>query len=247
MRGIILNAGKGKRLFPITKCISKGLVPVYDRPALLYQISFFAQMGIRELAIVISPEHEESYRNFLCQIDTQGIAIHLYMQKTGAGALAAYESCAAFATGHDLLMTMGDCLYFIDDIAFLKEQAANCLASDKFGVVLGKAKPGTNAAFFEQNENGTALRYDYRTVDDGEFCPVGMHIIPKSLTESYESFIQPSYTELDAIEFSTRLIKSNRLMLTKLAPNDEWFDIGTAEQLFLASAYVRQKHIPLPE
>ncbi|MBQ0037946.1 MAG: sugar nucleotidyltransferase [Clostridiales bacterium] len=242
MKGVILNAGNGKRLAPITKCISKGLVPVYDRPALMYHISFFASMGIRELAIVISEEHEKSYRDFLRQIDTQGIDISLYVQKEGAGVLAAYVSCADFTKGNNIVMVMGDCLYFIDDVINLKKQAEACFESDKVGIVQGKAKPGANAAFFERNQNDGTLSYDYRTAGENEICPIGMHFIPKSLTGSIEDFIQPSFTELDAAAVSTRLIQSERLMLPELTPNDEWFDIGTAEQLFLAGAYVRDKN-----
>lgn len=241
MKGVILNAGNGKRLYPITKCVSKGLVPVYDRPALMYHISFFAKMGIREVALVVSAKHENSYRDFLSQIDTQGVDISLYVQKEGAGVLAAYKSCAEFTQENDIVMVMGDCLYFIDDVASLKKQAAACFESDKVGIVQGNAKPGTNAAFFEKDKSNGSLGYNYRTAGENEICPVGMHFVPKSLTGETSGFIKPGFTELDAAAVSTRLIQTGRLMLPELAPNDEWFDIGTAEQLFLASAYVRDK------
>lgn len=61
MKVVILNAGNGKRLYLITKCVSKGIVPVYDRPALMYHISFFVKMGIQEVALVVSTEHKNSY------------------------------------------------------------------------------------------------------------------------------------------------------------------------------------------
>ena len=239
MKGVIMNAGEGKRLYPITKCISKGLVPVYDKPALMYQISFFADMGITEAAVVISAEQEKSYRDFLGRIDTQGVSIRLYVQKAGVGFLAAYASCLDFMRGNDILMVMGDCLFFISDVQSLKMQAQRCFDQDKVGIVQGPAKAGENVAIFQREADCETPVYRYRAAKRGELCPVGMHFVPKSLTYSVEAFIEPTNTELDAAAVSTLLIERRKLILPSLSPDDRWFDIGTAEQLFQASSYVR--------
>lgn len=241
MKAVIVDAGYGRRLYPITKCISKGLVPVYDKPALLYQMTFLADMGIREAAVVVSEAHYDTYKNFLAQIDTEGLKVSLYLQKSGAGIVAAYESCAEFTKGNDIILIMGDCLYFVDDAKNLIRQAETCFHNDKVGIVIGKSKPGSHNEFMAQIRDLKALCKNADPEEVKKLSAIGMYFLPKTMSGSLNGYIQVELKDSDMDSVYTKLLRSGRILLPQLAPCDEWFDIGTPERLFLASAYVREK------
>ena len=240
MKAFIAAAGYGTRLYPITKCISKGLLPVYNKPALLFQLDFLADMGITELAIVVSEANYNIYKNFLNQIDTEGIEISLFTQRGGEGIIAAYESCTEFTKGNDIVAIMGDCLYFIDDAKKLIKQAENCFNEDKVGVVIGKSKPGSHNEFMNQisDFNGLCETTDLDKVK--ELGCVGMFFLPKTVSGSFKSLIQVELKDTDMDSVYVNLLQAGRIMLPQLDSKDEWFDIGTPERLFSASAYVRE-------
>lgn len=241
MKAFIADAGYGRRLYPITKCISKGLLPIYDKPALMYQLKLLANMGINEVAIVVSETFYDVYKNFLNQIDKNGIDISLFIQKNGSGIIAAYESCAEFSKGNDIVAIMGDCLYFIDDVKKLTKQAEDCFKEDKVGVVIGKSKPGSHNEFMNQISDFHGL---CDTVDQDEvkkLGSVGMFFLPKTMSGSLDGFAKIALEDSDMDSVYSKLLESNRIMLPQLNDKDEWFDIGTPERLFVASAYVREK------
>lgn len=243
MKAVIVDAGYGRRLYPITKCISKGLVPVYDKPALMHQMRFLADMGIREAAVVVSEIHYDTYKNFLNQIDTDGLDISLYTQKCGAGIVAAYESCAAFTKGNDIILIMGDCLYFIDDVKKLSKQAELCFQKDKVGIVIGKPKPGSSGEFMNRIGNFEALCGNADPEEVKKSSAIGMYFLPKTMSGSLAGFVQIELKDKDMDSVYAKLLQAGRITLPQLEPQDEWFDIGTPERLFSASAYVRKRII----
>ena len=241
MKAVIVDAGYGRRLYPITKYITKGLIPVYDRPAFLYQLSFLADMGIKEAAVVVSKMHYHTYQNFLDQIETEGLNVSLYLQKSGVGVVAAYESCSEFTKGNDILLIMGDCLYFVDDVTSLIRQAETCFKSDKVGIVIGKSKPGSHNEFMDQIQNIEMLCENVVPEEIKKSGAIGMYFLPKTMSGSLNGFIQVELTDSDMDSVYTKLLQSDRLLLPQLGPHDEWFDIGTPERLFMANVYVREK------
>lgn len=241
MKAVIVNAGLGTRLYPITKCISKGLVPVYDKPALMYQLTFLADMKIKDAAIVVSKKHYDAYKNFLDEIDTNGLNISLYTQKCGTGVVAAYESCSEFTQGSDIILIMGDCLYFTDDVTKLIEQAENCFCSDKVGVVVGKTRFNSGNTFMNQIQDLESLSADANLEESKELSAVGMYFLPKSLSGSLDGFINVEFKDSDMDYIYEKLLHTKRILFPQLGLNDEWFDIGTPERLFIASSYVREK------
>lgn len=241
MKAVIVDAGYGRRLYPITKCISKGLVPVYDKPALLYQLAFLADMGVEEVAVVVSGTHYDTYKYFLDQIDTEGLKVSLYLQKTGAGIVAAYESCAEFTKENDILLMMGDCLYFVNDAKKLIRQAETCFRSDKVGIVIGKTKPGSHNEFMNQIQNFEALCENVDPEEVKKLSAIGMYFMPKTMSGSLNGFVQVELKDSDVDSVYAKLLQSGRILLPQYSLDDEWFDIGTPERLYVASAYVREK------
>ena len=246
MKAFIADAGYGRRLYPITKCISKGLLPVYNKPALMFQLDFLADMGIKEAAVVVSEANYNIYKNFLNEIDTKGIEISLFVQKSGEGIIAAYESCTEFTKGNDIIAIMGDCLYFVNDVKKLLKQAENCFNEDKVGVVIGKSKPGSNNEFLNKisDFHGLCETTDPDKVKD--LGCVGMFFLPKTISGSMNSVVKVELKDTDMDSVYTKLLQTGRIMLPQMDSQDEWFDIGTPERLFSASAYVRGCKFVIP-
>ena len=241
MKAVIIDAGKGTRLYPITKCISKGLVPVYDKPCLMYQLYFLASMGIKDIAIVASQKYYDTYKDFLKEIDTDDLSISLYAAKSGTGIVTAYESCTEFVKENDIIVTMGDCLYFVNEPKQLLEQANSCFKNDKVGIVIGKKKPGSHNEFMNYIPNFNLLCGNSDPEEIKKLCAIGIYFIPNTLSGSLSELVQLKFNDSDINLIYEKLLKANRIMLPQYSLDDEWFDIGTPERLFIASAYVREK------
>lgn len=122
-RGIVLAGGSGTRLFPLTKSISKQLMPVYDKPMIFYPISVLIKAGIREIAIITTPEQQALFKELLQDGSQWGCRFEYVIQEKPAGLAQAFLLCEEFIRGYNTCLVLGDNLFYGHGFAELLERA----------------------------------------------------------------------------------------------------------------------------
>lgn len=236
MKGIILAGGNGTRLLPLTAIASKQLLPVYDRPMIFYPLNTLVSAGIRDILIIVSPEHAGNYLNLLGSLlRKHGVNISFVVQKEPRGLAEAFILGEDFIDNGPCTMILGDNLFegdFSDAIQgferggriFAKEVAD----PERFGVV--EFDPATNQVVSivekpREPKSNYAIPGLY--VYDAEVVEVAKRLKPSGRGELEITDLHNYYLEKGALD--VRVI------------DGAWFDVGTHDSLLDASVYVRAK------
>lgn len=237
MKGIILAGGTGTRLLPLTAVTSKQLLPVYDRPMIFYPLNTLIKAGIKDILIIVAPEHSGNFLNLLGSMFHKfGVNLSFVVQKSPRGLAEAYILAEDFLDGEPSTLVLGDNI-FEDDFTeaiqsfttggrvFAKEVAD----PKRFGVVEFDAaqKVLSIEEKPEQPKSNFAIPGIY--IFDGEAVTVAKSLAPSSRGELEITDLQKHYLGKGVLD--VRVI------------NGAWFDMGTHESLFEAASFAREKKL----
>lgn len=234
MKGIILAGGTGTRLLPLTAITSKQLLPVYDRPMIFYPLNTLIKAGIKDILIIVSPEHSGNFLNLLGSMFRKfGVNLSFIVQKSPRGLAEAYILAEDFLDGESSTLVLGDNIFeddFTEAIQTFKTGgrifAKEVSDPERFGVV-------------EFNEQKEVISIEEKpAVPKSHFAIPGIYIFDKDVVEVAKAIEPSERGELEITELHKHYLAKK--MLDVCVIEGAYFDTGTHESLFLASSYVRE-------
>ena len=236
-KGIILAGGTGSRLYPITKCVSKQLIPIYDKPMIYYPLSVLLLAGIREILIISTPVAIEQYKELLGDGKDIGIEIEYKVQDHPKGLAEAFLIGEEFIGEENVCLVLGDNIFFGQSLTEL----LNIARSRKTGATIF-GYPVNNPKDFgvvEFNENGKVVSLEEKPADPkSKFAIPGLYFYDNKVIE-YAKKIKPSdRDELEITSINKEYLKSEDLNVITMGRGIAWLDTGTPKGMLKASQFV---------
>lgn len=237
MRGIILAGGHGTRLHPLTKVMSKQLLPVYDKPMIYYPLSTLMLAGIREIAVICKPDNLNDFRRVLRDGSQFGISLVYLTQDEPKGLPDAFNIAAEWIEGHKVCMILGDNIFFgsglgrqLGTINFEKGAVAFAYQvkdPQRFGVVeFDKEGHVSNL-----EEKPTNTRTDYAVT--------GLYYFDETVVEKTTQLVPGIRGETEILELLNSYLVQKSLSVNILPRGTAWLDTGTFESLHDAASFIK--------
>lgn len=234
MKGIILAAGLGTRLYPLTKVTSKELLPIYNKPMIYYPLNTLIKSGIKDILIIIAPGRKDNYLKLLGNGEEMGVNITYKTQETPKGLADAFVIGEDFIGQDDITMILGDNIFeqeFVNDIKNFKSGAKifakKVTDPERFGVV----------KFNEAMKAETIIEKPKKWISD--YALVGMYIYDNRVIEVAKKVKPSERGELEITDLHNWYLEQEELEVGMV--NGGWLDAGTFETLYKAQTISRDK------
>ena len=236
-KGIILAGGTGSRLTPITKCVSKQLLPVYDKPMIFYPLSTLMLAGIREILIITTPEDKKSFMNLLGDGHDWGISIEYEVQVKPEGLAQAFLIGAKFLDGSPVALVLGDNLFHGFDLKSQLIKASNTL--DKATVFAYPVADPERYGVVEFDKAGNVLTIEEKpNRPKSRYAITGLYFYDSSVVEKAMNVRPSSRGELEITEINQKYLIEGRLKVEVMGNGMAWLDTGTFDSLHEAGTYI---------
>ncbi|USN96610.1 MAG: glucose-1-phosphate thymidylyltransferase RfbA [Candidatus Nomurabacteria bacterium] len=237
MRGIILAGGSGTRLWPITKGISKQLMPIYDKPMVYYPLTTLMSAGIRDILIITTPEDQASFQNLLGDGSQWGINLQYAIQPSPDGLAQAFIIGEEFIGTDKVAMVLGDNIFHGHR---LSESLKKCTDPDGGVVFAYQVSDPERYGVVEFDEDNKAISIEEKpTQPKSDYAVVGLYFYDNDVIEIAKN-IQPSERgELEITSINDEYLKRGKLQVTTLNDGDVWLDTGTIDSMTDATDYVK--------
>ncbi|WP_418235175.1 glucose-1-phosphate thymidylyltransferase RfbA [Butyricicoccus sp.] len=239
MKGIILAAGKGTRLYPMTKPVCKPLLPVYDKPLIYYSIAVLMEADIRDIMIIIPPDEEQTFRKLLGDGSAFGVQITYAVQYVARGIADAFLVAEDFVQGDSACLILGDNIFYAKN---LREKLMQAASNPNGATVFGYYVDDPRAfGVVEFDENGTAI-----SLEEKPKHPKSNYIIPglyfyDADVLALAKTLQPSARgELEITDLNRLYLESGKLQVIPLESDFVWMDAGTADSLLESAQTIKQ-------
>ena len=237
MKGIILAGGSGTRLWPITKAISKQLMPIYDKPMVYYPLSTLMQAGIQEILIITTPEDQAGFQRLLGDGSQWGISLQYAVQPSPDGLAQAFIIGEEFIGDDNVALVLGDNIFHGHR---LDESLQECTDTDGGIVFAYEVSDPERYGVVEFDSANQAVSIEEKPVDPkSNFAIVGLYFYDNEVVKIAKN-IQPSQRgELEITSVNAEYLRRGKLKVQALDDGDVWLDTGTIDSLTDASDFVR--------
>ncbi|MEP6710170.1 MAG: glucose-1-phosphate thymidylyltransferase RfbA [Candidatus Saccharibacteria bacterium] len=237
MKGIILAGGSGSRLWPITKGISKQLMPVYDKPMVYYPLTTLMSAGIKDILIITTPEDQSQFRRLLGDGSQWGISIQYAVQSSPDGLAQAFIIGEEFIGDDKVALVLGDNIFHGHR---LSESLKKCTDPDGGTVFAYQVSDPERYGVVEFDEDKKAISIEEKPVHPkSHYAVVGLYFYDNAVVEIAKN-VQPSDRgELEITSINEEYLRRGKLKVTTLDDGDVWLDTGTIESMSDASDYVK--------
>lgn len=240
MKGIILAAGSGTRLYPITKGISKQLLPVYDKPMIYYPLSVLMLAGIRQILIITTPDDLPNFQKLFNNGEQLGISIEYATQKSPDGLAQAFLIGEKFIGDDNVCLVLGDNIFYGQSFTKMLKQAVDDVENQQKATIFGyyvKDPQRYGVVEFDQQAHALSIQ-EKPQVPKSHYAVVGLYFYPNSVLRVAKQ-IKPSHRgELEITSVNQIFLKQKELKVQVLGRGFAWFDAGTHDSLLEASNFV---------
>ena len=239
MKAIVLAGGIGSRLYPVTKGVSKQLLPVYDKPMVYYPLSVLFIAGIKKVLLISTPGDINSYKKLLGDGSQWGISLQYKIQEQPKGLAEAFLLGEEFIGSESVCLILGDNIFYGNT---LSEKILNCVKISKFKAsVFGyHVEDPQRYGVISYDNEGNAISIEEKPKQPkSNYAVVGLYFYPNSVIEIAKKIKPSSRGELEISDVNQTYLKQGNLNVETLGRGNTWLDTGTHESLLEASQFIQ--------
>jgi glucose-1-phosphate thymidylyltransferase len=238
VKGIILAGGSGSRLFPLTRAVSKQLIPVYSKPMIYYPLSTLMLAGIREILVITTPHDEASFRRLLGDGSEIGLHIEYAAQPSPGGIAQAFVIGRAFVGRDRVALALGDNIFYGAHFSdYLKSAAARPDGATVFGYLV---RDPERYGVVEFDAQGRAVSLEEKPARPrSSYAVTGLYFYDNQVLDVASGLRPSARGELEISDVNRAYLERGRLHVEKLGRGIAWLDTGTHEALSQASNYIQ--------
>ena len=241
MKGIVLAGGSGTRLYPLTKVVSKQLLPVYDKPMIYYSLSTLVLAGIRDILIISSPEDINHYERLFENGNQFGLKISYKVQPSPDGLAQAFILGEEFIGNDNVAMVLGDNIFYGTGFSKKLKKCVDIVESENKAVIFGyEVKESNRYGVVEFDNNGDAISIEEKPNNPkSNYAVVGLYFYPNSVVEIAKNVKPSNRGELEITSVNQSYLDKQKLKVNIFGRGFAWLDTGTIDSINNASNYIR--------
>ncbi len=241
MKGIILAGGSGTRLYPITKGVSKQLVPIYDKPMIYYPLSVLMLAGIKEVLIITTPQDQPSFINLLGDGKDLGMRFEYIIQPSPDGLAQAFILGEEFLDGDDACLVLGDNIFYGHGLTELLAKSVKNIKDENKATVFGYyVSDPERYGVAEFDESGNVISLEEKPNNPkSNYAVVGLYFYPNDVVKKAKEVKPSDRGELEITTLNQDYLNESRLKVELMGRGYAWLDTGTHESLLEASTFIQ--------